>query len=276
MRYGLALPTGDRCGDPRLLVELAVLAERHGFDGVFLEDYVFFQGDANAATCDPWIALAAIATRTERIRLGTMVTPLARRRPWKVAREAAGIDHLSGGRMVLGVGLGDTGEHVAADASFTRLGEATAPAVRAAMLDESLEIVAGLWTGRPFGHRGEHYTVDEVTFAPTPVQRPRIPIWVGGGYPNAGPVRRAARWDGACMYGTDVHDLQPEQVAALRTAAGGRAYDICIGGRRRRDGDAAWLRAVEAAGATWWTEYLPPDEPERMRDVVRHGPFRID
>jgi len=123
MRYGLALPTGGECGDPRFLVELAVLGERSGWDGVFLEDYVLFQGAADAPTCDTWAVLAALAVRTERVLLGTMVTPLARRRPWVVARQAAAVDQLSGGRMVLGVGLGDTGGSIVSDASFTHFRE---------------------------------------------------------------------------------------------------------------------------------------------------------
>lgn len=109
MKYGLALPAGGECGDPTFVVELAILAESAGWDGVFLEDYICFQGDPTAPTCDPWVSLAAIASSTERVRLGTMVTPLSRRRPWKVARVVAGIDQLCGGRMILGVGLGDTG-----------------------------------------------------------------------------------------------------------------------------------------------------------------------
>lgn len=276
MKYAVALPTGAECGDPGLVVELAGLAEESGFDGVFLEDYVFFQGDPTAPTTDPWSALAAIAVRTERITMGTLVTALARRRPWIVARQAAALDQLSDGRMVLGVGLGDTGEHVIDDVSFSRLGEATNPAERAERLDEALDIIAGLWTGRPFSHRGRHYTVDDLTFAPTPQQRPRIPIWVGGGYPNPGPTRRAARWDGACMYGTEQHDLQPVQVRALRQAAGDRTYDVCVGGRPRRDGDREWLSAVAEAGATWWAEYVPPGDPVDMRDRIRRGPLRID
>ena len=197
MRFGLSLPTGGECADPAFLAELADRAEASGWDGVFLEDYVFWQGDPAVPTCDTWVALAAMATRTRSVRLGTSVTPLARRRPWNVARQAVGIDQLSEGRMVLGVGLGDTGEAIGADASFTRLGEEMAPRRRAQILDEALEIIAGLWTGEPFAFRGEHFVVEEVTFLPTPVQKPRIPIWVGGGYPNRGPTRRAARWDGS-------------------------------------------------------------------------------
>lgn len=276
MRYGLALPTGGECGDPAFLVELAVLAEATGWDGVFLEDYICFQGDPAAPTCDPWVALAAIAVTTERIRLGTMVTPLSRRRPWKVAREVAGIDRLSAGRMVLGVGLGDTGEHVIGDASFLAFGEVREPRQRAEMLDEALEVVAGLLTGEPFAFAGRHYTAERVTFLPAPVQRPRVPIWVGGGYPHQGPTRRALRWDGSCLYHADTHDLQVDHVRDLRARAGARPFDICVGGRERRDGDREWLTAIAGAGATWWTEYLPAQGRSAMRESIRQGPLRID
>lgn len=278
MRYGLALPTGGECGDPRFLLELAELGEASGWDGVFLEDYICFQGDPGAPTCDPWVALAAIAVRTERVVLGTKVTPLARRRPWKVAREAATIDHLSDGRMVLGVGLGDTGEHVVQDASFTAFGEEANVPRRARMLDEALEVIAGLWSGEPFSFHGEHYVVKEVTFLPGPVQEPRIPIWVGGGFPNPGPTRRAARWDGACMYRTRTHDMRPGDVRALREAAGDRPYDVSVGGRSREDeeADRAYVRALRDAGATWWSEYVPPGERKEMRAAVARGPLRVD
>lgn len=276
MRYGLALPIGGECGDPGFVVELAILAEASGWDGVFLEDYICFQGDATAPTCDPWIALAAIAVETTRVRLGTMVTPLSRRRPWKVAREVTGMDRLSGGRMVLGVGLGDTGEHVLGDTSFTAFGEVRETRQRAEMLDEALEVVAGLLGDGSFSFSGSHYRVEPVDFVPKPVQRPRVPIWVGGGYPNPGPTRRALRWDGSCMYGTRAHDLSVEDVADLRQRAGDRPFDICVGGRERREGDPAWLSAIAAAGATWWTEYLPAQSRDVMRQAIRRGPLRVD
>jgi alkanesulfonate monooxygenase SsuD/methylene tetrahydromethanopterin reductase-like flavin-dependent oxidoreductase (luciferase family) len=279
MRYGLALPTGGECGDPRFLVELAERAEAAGWEGVFLEDYVVFQGDPTAPTCDPWIALTGMALRTERVLLGTAVTPLARRRPWIVARQAAAIDQLSVGRMVLGAGLGDVGDHVGRDASFTHFGEEADARRRAGMLDEALEIVVGLWTGEPFSYRGEHFTVDEVSFVPPPVQRPRIPIWIGGGYPNPGPTRRAARWDGSLLYGVPEHDLSPDDVRAIREAAGDRPYDVVVGGRARQEdweAERQRLRAVASAGATWWAEYVPADSRDAMRAGVDRGPLRID
>jgi alkanesulfonate monooxygenase SsuD/methylene tetrahydromethanopterin reductase-like flavin-dependent oxidoreductase (luciferase family) len=279
VRYGLTLPTGGECGDPRFLLELAERAEPAGWDGIFLEDYVVFQGDRRAPTTNTWTALAAMAVRTERVALGVTVTPLARRRPWSVAREAAAVDQLSGGRMILGVGLGDTGEHVVADASFTAFGEEREPRRRAQMLDEALEIISGLWTGEPFSFKGEHYSVDDVTFAPLPVQRPRIPIWVGGGFPLPGPTRRAARWDGACMYRERTHHMVADDVRALRAAVGDRPYDVKVGGTARGDDPGAErdrIAELREAGLTWWSEYVPADTREAMRAAVDVGPLRID
>jgi alkanesulfonate monooxygenase SsuD/methylene tetrahydromethanopterin reductase-like flavin-dependent oxidoreductase (luciferase family) len=120
MRYCLNLPNGGISSDPRTLGELAALAEDAGWDAVLLEDYLVYQNRHDLSAYDPWVALAVMAVQTKRILLGTEVTPLARRRPWKVAREAVTVDHLSGGRMILAVGLG-----LASDASFSHFGEAT-------------------------------------------------------------------------------------------------------------------------------------------------------
>lgn len=278
MRYGLALPTGGECGDPRFLLELIERAEAAGWEGVFPEDYVLYQGDRAAPTCPTWPVLAAAAVRTERVVLGVEVTPLTRRRPWNVAREVAAVDQLSGGRTVLGVGLGDVGDHVGADASFTAFGEEPAARRRGEMLDEALEIVAGLWTGEPFSFRGRHFTVEEVTFLPRPVQEPRPPIWVGGGWPKRKPVERALRWDGSCLYNARHGPLPPEAVADLRARAGGREWTIAVGGSPRRqdwDEEREHVRAIRAAGADWWIEWLEPAGRDAMRGAAERGPLRV-
>ncbi|MCI0397930.1 MAG: LLM class flavin-dependent oxidoreductase, partial [Chloroflexi bacterium] len=259
MRYALDFPNGGPWGDAGTLAELAELAETSGWDGVFLEDYIVWQGHQEVATYDPWVALAAMAMRTKRIRLGTMVTPLARRRPWKVAREVVTLDHLSNGRVILGVGLGDTGESVGSDSSFTHFGEVMDARQRAAMLDEALEVMAGLWRGEPFRYDGRYYQVKEMTFLPRPVQRPRIPIWVGGGWPLKGPARRAARWDGACLYKHQVHTMTPEDIRALKAFVEEQrgsleGYDIAAGGSPRRpewEEERAYIRSLAEAGVTW-------------------------
>lgn len=286
MQYALGLPNGGAWGDARTLAELARLAEESGWDGVFLEDYIVWQSQPDVPTYDPWIALAAMAMRTERIRLGTHVTALARRRPWKVAREAVTLDHLSNGRIILGVGLGDTGESVGSDISFTHFGEVAEARQRARMLDEALEVISGLWSGEPFSYEGQYYQVKEVTFAPRPVQTPRIPIWVGGGWPLKGPTQRAARWDGSCLYKHQEHYLTPDDVCALRAIVqqqrGSLAgYEIAVGGSRRRpdwDEERAYIRSLVEAGATWWSEYLPPGvgDLEAVRTCIARGPLRID
>jgi alkanesulfonate monooxygenase SsuD/methylene tetrahydromethanopterin reductase-like flavin-dependent oxidoreductase (luciferase family) len=279
VQYGLALPTGGECGDPRFLVELAERAEAAGWDGVFPEDYVLYQGDRAMPTCPTWPVLAAMAVRTTRIVLGVEVTPVTRRRPWNVAREVAAVDQLSEGRAVLGVGLGDTGEHVVGDASFTAFGEERDPRRRGEMLDEALEIVAGLWTGEPFSFSGQHFTVEEVTFLPPPVQQPRPPIWIGGGYPHRKPVERALRWDGACLYNAKHGPLPPEAVADLRARAGDRPWTLAVGGSPRRDDwdeEREHIAAIRDAGADWWIEWAEPADRDTMRLVADRGPLRVE
>jgi alkanesulfonate monooxygenase SsuD/methylene tetrahydromethanopterin reductase-like flavin-dependent oxidoreductase (luciferase family) len=278
VRFGLALPTGGECVDPRFVVGLAERAEAAGWDGVFPEDYVLYQGDPSAPTCPTWPVLAAVAVRTEKLVLGVEVTPLTRRRPWNVAREVAAVDQLSQGRAVLGVGLGDTGENVGADASFRAFHEELDPHLRGRMLDEALQIVAGLWSGEPFSFRGEHYTVDEVTFLPPPVQEPRPPIWIGGGYPHRRPIERALRWDGACLYNAAHGPLPPEAVADLRARAGDRPWTIAVGGSPRRDdwdAEREHIAAIRDAGADWWIEWARPTDQDTMRQVVDRGPLRV-
>jgi alkanesulfonate monooxygenase SsuD/methylene tetrahydromethanopterin reductase-like flavin-dependent oxidoreductase (luciferase family) len=285
MQYGLSLPNGGPWSDARTLAELSQLAEYSGWDGVFLEDYIVWQSDQSVPTYDPWVALAAIAIQTKRIRIGTQVTAPARRRPWKLAREAVTLDHLSNGRLILGVGLGDTGESVLPDVSFTHFNEMKDPVERARMLDEALEVLTGLWSGEPFGYEGRYYQVKEVTFLPPPVQSPRIPIWIGGGLPLKGPMRRAARWDGMCPYKHKSHYLMPDDIRALREFVQAQrgslqGYDIAVGGSGRGadwDEEREYVQSLAEAGITWWTEYIPPDsgDVETVRSLINRGPLFI-
>ena len=207
MQYGLIITTGD----PATVADLAVEAEAAGWDGVFYFDAIAI---GSMELYDPWVVLAAVAQRTHRVRIGAIVTPPARRRPWKLARETMTLDRLSGGRLVLPVGLG-----VLDDAGFGMVGEPTDIRVRAELLDESLEIITGLWSGEPFAFAGRHYAFAEMTFLPTPIQRPRVPIWVVGVWPRERSMRRAVRWDGIVPQAHDEHggplDLSPEHVRAI-------------------------------------------------------------
>ena len=288
MRYAIELPNMAVGGGIEALVEMARLAEEAGWDAVFLEDYIVHWSDKRAPTYDPWVVLAAMAMVTKRVRLGLTVTAPARRRPWKLAREAVTLDHLTGGRLILGVGLGDKN-----DPGFAQVGEVMDEKQRAGMLDEALDILAGLWSGEPFSYSGEHYQLRDLTFLPTPVQKPRIPIWVGGSWPHKGPVRRAARWDGILPF-RDTHggpwqDMTPNDLQALkaaiqeqRTAPASAPFDIVVGGRKRGpdwEQERALIKSLAEAGATWSGEYIEPASLVDVQGCIQHikkGPLRID
>src|SRR5215212_8630121 len=190
MRYAINLPNFGTFGNPRLMAELAVEAEAAGWDGFFIWDHVLWIAPNNEPVAEPWVTLAAMAMATERIRIGPMVTPLPRRRPWQVARQAVTLDQLSNGRTVLGVGIG--GDWFG---DYSRFGEPPDDRTHGEQLDEALQVVTGLWGSVPFSFTGQHYTVHETQFLPAAVQ-PRIPIWVAGVWPGTKPFRRAAQYDG--------------------------------------------------------------------------------
>lgn len=255
VKFSVTVGAAGAGRDPRGLAELARVVEDSGWDGLFLEDYLVYQGDASYPTYDPWICLAAMAMATERIRIGTTVTPLPRRRPWKVAAEAVALDHLSGGRMILGVGLGDPGDPFL---------EANSPRGLAEMLDEGLAIIDELWTGRPVTFHGKHYALENAQLTARPVQSPRIPIWVGGNLLVPAVRRRILRWDGSCAYkgSTDApQQITPADVVRLLAAG---ASDVKVSG-----GDPG---AFAAAGATWWGRWIAPMPADETLAIVRQGP----
>ena len=270
MRSGLYIPLFDELADPGLVARLCAEAEEAGWQGVFVWDHVRWR-EPVVDVADTQITLAAIASATERIRLGPMVTPLARRRPVKVARETATLDRLSNGRLTLGVGLGS--DRFGSEYSIT--GEELDDRKRAAMLDEALEILQAAWSGELVQHRGEHFTVDGMRFLPRPVQRPGPPIWTAGFYGNARPLRRAIRYQGFFPVGLENPDQLAEVVAGLerlRREEGSDAmgpFDIAVELEPGTD-PAPFV----AAGATWGLVAFPGDQvsTDQVRGVIREGP----
>jgi alkanesulfonate monooxygenase SsuD/methylene tetrahydromethanopterin reductase-like flavin-dependent oxidoreductase (luciferase family) len=276
MRFAVDTPNFGDFSDVRVVADLAREAENAGWDGFFLWDHI---GAAwGVPIADPWIELAAMAMVTRRIKLGPLVTPLPRRRPAKLAREAVTLDHLSDGRLILGVGIGsDSG------AEFSTFGESPDDTLHAAMLDEGLDVLMGLWSGEPFSYAGTHYTIRDAKFEPRPVQQPRIPIWVAGVWPHKKPFRRAARWDGVCPLHTAGQPTPAhirELVAYMRAQRGDDTpFDVVVGGKsfeQAPDQRAQTLRAYAEAGATWWLESFDWNNPvDQARAVIRQGPPRL-
>ncbi|MDH6455210.1 MULTISPECIES: LLM class flavin-dependent oxidoreductase [unclassified Streptomyces] len=265
LRSALWLPLFEELADPRVVRRLAADAEEAGWDGCFVWDQLCWRAPVRQVA-DPWITLAAIATATERIRLGPMVSVLPRRRPAKVARESATLDRLSDGRLTLGVGLGS--DRFAGELS--RTGEELDARRRGQMLDESLDILAAAWSGETVRHRGEHYTVDDITFLPRPVQHPGVPVWAAGFPGNAKPIRRAARLDGFFPANLGHPDQLAEVVGSLTALRQGRmdSYDIAVGLPLGVDPEP-----YARAGATWWLPELDPGAGlDTVRGVLRDGP----
>lgn len=262
MRHGLFLPVFDELAEPRVVAAIAADAEEAGWDGVFVWDHIDYRAPV-VGIADPWVTLAAVAMTTERVTLGPMVTPLPRRRPLKVAREVVSLDRLSGGRVVLGVGIGgdNSGE-------LTHTGEETDDRTRGQMLDEGLQLLRDAWTGRPLDHRGEHYLAEDMFVRPTPLQD-RLPVWVAVRYGNPKPLRRAARHDGVFPIDIDSPDKLAETLAGLERP--NRPFDVAVGAQDDTD-----PRPYEAVGATWWMRGFSPYEvtEDQVRGVVSAGPPR--
>ena len=273
LRRGIFLAPFDELADPRLVGELAARAEARGWDGVFLWDHVQYP-EAISAIADVWTCLAAAAMATERVRLGPLVTPLARRRPWVLARQAATLDRLSGGRLVLGFGVGGDG-----NGEMAPLGEEPEMRVRAEMLDEGLELLEEIFSGEPVEHAGRHYTVSARPFLPRPAQAPRIPIWIGGRWPVRRPLARAVRWDGFVPVGLEADNL-PELAARAAALRPPEAAPLTLVALAPPGADPdPWRQA----GADWLLTHLGPaalaDEgPDEMsslaavREAIEAGP----
>jgi len=252
MKYGIVLPFGDA----RTAADFAFDAEQTGWDGFFVWEPVW--------GVDAWISLAAAAMRTERIRLGTMLSPISRMRPWKLASETATLDNLSGGRVILSVGLG------AVDTGFEEFDEATDRRTRAVLMDEGLDILTGLWGGQPFEYTGKYYRVKETDFQlpDPPLQKPRIPIWVVGVWPRMKSMRRVLEYDGLLPGVMDddrewqettpnaIREMK-EFIETYRTID--TPFDIIMEGETPgydREESSAIVQMWENAGVTWWIEAL--------------------
>ena len=253
MRYGIVVANLREYSDPRVAVRLAQAAEEAGWEAFFVWDHLGFVW--GQPSCDPWVVLPAVAVSTTRLKLGTAITPLARRRPHVVANALTSLDVLSGGRVIFGAGLGGVTEE------FTAFGDPGDAKERAAMLDEGLMILDRLWSGVSARHRGPHYAVGGVSLAPLPLQRPRIPIWIGG---EAAPaLRRAARWDGWLAPAASPDGIMaksPERIAGMvaeirRHRTTDAPFEVAVDGYSEA-GDPTLPRAYGAAGATWWLESL--------------------
>jgi len=272
MKYGFVLPRGDA----RTAADYAFAAEKAGWDGFFVWEPVW--------GIDAWVALTAAAMRTERIRLGTMLTPVSRMRPWKLASETATLDNLSNGRVILAVGLG------AIDTGFEEFGEVTDRKTRAELLDEGLDVLTGLWQGQPFNYQGKHYKIKETKFfvPPPPVQKPRIPIWVVGAWPRMKSMRRVLRCDGLLPAKMDKQGKfethTPEDIRVMKAwieenRTLDTPFDIVVEGTTPGDDpekSAAEVKKWAEAGATWWLEAMweQPEMPV-VQKRIDQGPPRI-
>jgi alkanesulfonate monooxygenase SsuD/methylene tetrahydromethanopterin reductase-like flavin-dependent oxidoreductase (luciferase family) len=274
VKHGIFLPPFGELADPRRVARLAADAEQAGWDGIYLWDHML--AVPGMAVAEAWTTMAAIAMATSRLRLGALVTPLARRRPWVLARQVATLDQLSGGRLVVGIGLGDDGWR-----EFSAFGDETAPRVRGELLDESLEILQGLLTGNALLHAGRHYAVDSPPMLPTPVQDP-VPIWAAVRWPNRKPLARAARVQGCFPIfpnaGSRPAPPPADQLVQLRAELAGlgaaRSLDIavCCALHLLPEAERAPAAATLAeAGVTWLLEAFAPGQDAAEVEAYVHG-----
>jgi alkanesulfonate monooxygenase SsuD/methylene tetrahydromethanopterin reductase-like flavin-dependent oxidoreductase (luciferase family) len=280
VQFSINLPNFGDFADPRAVAKVAVAAEQAGWDGLFVWDHVVHNKQARRGQPfgDPWILLTAAALATSHLRLGALITPVARRRPEQLARQLATLDSLSRGRMIFAAGLGAPIED-----EYGSFGDTTDPVVLAQRLDEGLDLLARYWSGEPVNHDGRHYQVRDVTLLPASVQRPRPPIWIGGYWPHRAPMRRAARWDGVVPLFTEARHGHPPPVDQVRDLVAyvnqhreeppDRPFEVVLGGAT--PGEPASARDVIAplaeAGATWWDErqIQASDDIHRLTPVLR-------
>lgn len=276
MDFAVNLPNFGDFADPVGVASLAAAAEDSGWDGFFVWDHIVISDGERVG--DPFVILSAVAAATERMTIGTLVTPIPRRRPWVLARQCVSLDHLSNGRFVLGVGIG-----YPPNEEFATFGEPTDAKKRGDMLDEGLDILEGMWSGEPFSYDGAHYTVEETTFGPEPIQQPRIPIWVAATWPNPRPIRRAARFDGVYplldvngvpnMIAADQVAAVVDEIASQRTSMDGYAVAAILIPTGDPARDATAIASLAEAGVTSAQVGPPPGGSiDDVRAWVMAGP----
>ncbi|MGN6090096.1 MAG: LLM class flavin-dependent oxidoreductase [Actinomycetales bacterium] len=258
-RRGVFVAPFDALADPQVIGDLAARAEAAGWEGFFVWDHLLYREPVRAIA-DVWICCAAVAMRTQTLLFGPMVTPLARRRPQVLARQAASLAVLSQGRFVLGLGLGDDGAR-----ELSAFGDEADPRIRARKLDEGLDVLTGLLSGELVDHDGDHYVARQVRFHPAPA----VPIWLAARFPNRAPVRRAARYDGLFVIGLHAPEDLDEVSAALDQHTPAPGYDVVIDLPADQD-PAPWLDR----GASWvLTRFGPFDlDLEAIGRVIDAGP----
>jgi alkanesulfonate monooxygenase SsuD/methylene tetrahydromethanopterin reductase-like flavin-dependent oxidoreductase (luciferase family) len=265
VRFGLSFPNFGLYAEPGVTLDLAIAAEESGWDGFFVWDHIVVSDGMPVA--DPWVLLGAIGQATTRVLIGPMVAAMPRHRPWEVARRAVTLDRLTGGRFILGVGIGYWPE-----VEFGTFGDQTDARARAEMLDEGLTIIQAMWSGELFDFKGEHYSIAENRFAPVPLGK--IRVWVAGMLPNLRPLRRAARFDGVFPIRSDEGPMGPSEVALVAGYVklhrpGDDPFDVVISAPEAADVDA-----FGEAGATWLISGPKSDE-ERLEETlgwIRQGP----
>ncbi|MHA1990085.1 MAG: LLM class flavin-dependent oxidoreductase [Candidatus Hodarchaeales archaeon] len=282
MKFGLDIPITGEYADINKLIDLALDAEKAGWDGFFLWDTLWDTTSPDKDTADPVVTLSAIALKTKKLKLGLMLTPIVRRRPWKFAKEMVSIDHLSKGRLIVGLGLGFNKNEL------LNFNEEDNLKIRGEKLDEAIEILTGLWKGEKFHFNGKHYKINDVQLRPIPYQKPRIPIWVGGFWPNKKPFRRAAQLDG--MY-PGVINPDPNSNKDIMTIENFKeifnylkkyrqtmhSFDIMHYGFTPNDPYEAGkiVNEWEKAGITWWAESNDRKTLKEHRERIISGPPKI-
>jgi alkanesulfonate monooxygenase SsuD/methylene tetrahydromethanopterin reductase-like flavin-dependent oxidoreductase (luciferase family) len=272
VRYSINIPNFGDFADARVVAKVAAAAEVAGWDGLFIWDHVVHdkQSRRGQPFGDPWMLLTAAALATSRLRLGPLVTPVARRRPEQLARQVATLDALSDGRVIFGAGLGGPIED-----EFASFGDTTDPVVLAERLDEGLELLSRYWSGETVEHDGAHYRVRQTALLPATVQRPRPPVWIAGYWPNRRPMRRAADWDGAVpLFKSARHGHVPsppevrqlaDYIAEQRAGRADKPFDIVVGGVSEPSNAADLIGPLRDAGATWWDERQLQTNPDHYR-----------